>query len=213
MLLQLNDITGIQLCPHAFNAQHLQGHIIKKVFAAPCSGLSLCAQLLRDAKVIEQEVLLQPNDMLVPVHTYDRLPSYLIFAGEGRTHSLLTCWLTCSRVKGEQGQGFPCSCAAQPVHDLNAPEGWPTVQSVCHTFADSRTLPTLIRCTLSWLQAWCLCRSRNRTCMSMERTGEHTLTRLAAYKFPLDFISAHTLPASQGGKPLRMAAWLNPPAP
>lgn len=50
-------------------------------------------------------MLLQPNDMLVPVHTYDRLPSYLIFAGEGRARGVLTCSLACSRVNGEQGQG------------------------------------------------------------------------------------------------------------
>lgn len=38
-------------------------------------------KLLRDGLVSEHEVELRPNDMLVPVHTYDRLPSYLIFAG------------------------------------------------------------------------------------------------------------------------------------
>ena len=107
MLLQLNNMNRNATVPSCFQCATLSRPFIKKMFAAPCAGLSLGAQLLRDAKVIEQEVLLQPNDMLVPVHTYDRLPSYLIFAGEGRTQGLLTCSLSCSRVKGEQGQGVP----------------------------------------------------------------------------------------------------------
>ncbi len=38
-------------------------------------------KLLRDGKEIESECELHPNDLLVPVHTFDKLPSYLIYAG------------------------------------------------------------------------------------------------------------------------------------
>jgi hypothetical protein len=51
-----------------------------------CVFLPVCccwlhSQLLREGAVVEEDIMLQPNDMLVPVHTYDRLPAYYIFAG------------------------------------------------------------------------------------------------------------------------------------
>eukprot|EP00798_Chlamydomonas_sp_ICE-L_P019921 gene19921-26625_t len=45
------------------------------------TGQASHIKLLRDGKVQNHEVVVHPNELLVPVHTYDRLPSYLIFAG------------------------------------------------------------------------------------------------------------------------------------
>ena len=38
-------------------------------------------QILRDGEQQEHDIELHPNDLLVPVHTYDRLPHYVIYAG------------------------------------------------------------------------------------------------------------------------------------
>ncbi len=49
---------------------------------AACCNLSPArAQLLRQGQLVEEDLVVQPNDMLVPVHTYDRLPMYFIYAG------------------------------------------------------------------------------------------------------------------------------------
>eukprot|EP00955_Chlamydomonas_euryale_P090597 364557-Chlamydomonas_euryale.AAC.9 len=45
------------------------------------TGASGHVTLLRNGSQCEHNVDLHPNEMLVPVHTYDRLPSYYIFAG------------------------------------------------------------------------------------------------------------------------------------
>jgi len=45
------------------------------------SGSAAPLKLLRRGKVMEAEVQLHPNELLVPVHMYDRLPSYFIYAG------------------------------------------------------------------------------------------------------------------------------------
>ncbi len=36
---------------------------------------------------MEASFVVHPNEMLVPVHTYDRLPTYFIFAGLGASAS------------------------------------------------------------------------------------------------------------------------------
>ena len=38
-------------------------------------------QVLRDGQVLDYDIPLSPLDSLVPVHKYDQLPSYLIYAG------------------------------------------------------------------------------------------------------------------------------------
>ena len=38
-------------------------------------------QVLRDGAVHEFEMTVAPNELLVPVHCYDRLPSYFMFGG------------------------------------------------------------------------------------------------------------------------------------
>ncbi|KAL6765377.1 trypsin family [Haematococcus lacustris] len=45
------------------------------------TGQTARVKLLREGKVREIEVVMQPNDMLVPVHSYDKLPTYFIYAG------------------------------------------------------------------------------------------------------------------------------------
>ncbi|MEW5297330.1 MAG: hypothetical protein WDW36_000546 [Sanguina aurantia] len=45
------------------------------------SGGTAVLKVLRDGAPLEFNVDVQPNDQLVPVHQYDRLPSYYIFAG------------------------------------------------------------------------------------------------------------------------------------
>jgi hypothetical protein len=37
--------------------------------------------VLRDGQVLSYDMSVTPNDLLVPVHCYDRLPSYYMFAG------------------------------------------------------------------------------------------------------------------------------------
>ena len=44
----------------------------------PCC---LLLQILRSGQVMEFDLNVYPNDVLVPVHQYDRLPSYYIFGG------------------------------------------------------------------------------------------------------------------------------------
>ncbi|GFH06045.1 trypsin family [Haematococcus lacustris] len=44
------------------------------------TGQTARVKLLREGKVREIEVVMQPNDMLVPVHSYDKLPTYFIYA-------------------------------------------------------------------------------------------------------------------------------------
>jgi hypothetical protein len=41
----------------------------------------LFPQVLRDGQVLEYDIVLSPLDSLVPVHKYDQLPSYFIYAG------------------------------------------------------------------------------------------------------------------------------------
>ncbi len=37
--------------------------------------------MLRDGEVLSFDLPVAPNDLLVPVHCYDRLPSYYMYAG------------------------------------------------------------------------------------------------------------------------------------
>jgi hypothetical protein len=57
---------------------------VKQCSTVPPWNTSSCLslQLLRGGQIIEAEFVCSPNDMLVPVHTYDRLPTYFIYAGK-----------------------------------------------------------------------------------------------------------------------------------
>jgi hypothetical protein len=44
--------------------------------------LLLLLQVLRSGAVLEYDLQLDPLQTLVPVHKYDQLPSYFIYAGE-----------------------------------------------------------------------------------------------------------------------------------
>lgn len=44
--------------------------------------LYCCLQVLRNGEELEYEIELQPLQTLVPVHKYDQLPSYFIYAGK-----------------------------------------------------------------------------------------------------------------------------------
>ncbi|KAG2493576.1 hypothetical protein HYH03_008095 [Edaphochlamys debaryana] len=45
------------------------------------TGATARLKVLRDGQVLPFEMTVTPNDLLVPVHCYDRLPSYYMFAG------------------------------------------------------------------------------------------------------------------------------------
>jgi hypothetical protein len=48
----------------------------------PPAGGSARVKVLRDGEVMEFDTILQPVESLVPVHQYDKLPSYFIYAGQ-----------------------------------------------------------------------------------------------------------------------------------
>jgi hypothetical protein len=62
------------------------------------SGGSAQVKVLRDGEVKQFDIKLQPVESLVPVHQYDRLPCYYIYAGGatagrhvGTMHTPATC--------------------------------------------------------------------------------------------------------------------------
>ena len=64
--------------------------------ARKCVGERATLEVLRDGQLVDVEVTLREGSPLVPVHNYDKLPSYFIFGGE-------TTSLSCSRVNCFQG--------------------------------------------------------------------------------------------------------------
>lgn len=63
-----------------------------------CLTMCCCVrmQVLRSGDELEYEIEMQPLQTLVPVHKYDQLPSYFIYAGEdGCAVGTLVCMCVC----------------------------------------------------------------------------------------------------------------------